>query len=256
MSCFRALCVLLLCAAGASQTYAQTTGAVLVTDAEIVPDDAGATCSVGASYRFEYESAGAFNVFEPEADGTSTLVGAFVLSDSELLAAGLQGAINEATASVDWSLATGTLVLIGQAPLSCGVILSDVTVTNPDATTEAFTIGSVLALETAEAGIASVRSATGVVLTGDSAGAGSGDEPGDPPVAAALGSSCSCPECSTGGRFWIPFTVIGIGNVPWGQRCCGMACDVACGALFQGKSTPDAWLIGQGTWVTCMLCGK
>ena len=57
-----------------------------------------------------------------------------------------------------------------------------------------------------------------------------------------------------GGRFWIPFTVIGIGMTPGGQRCCGLACDIACMKLHDGMSQAEAYAIGQGTWVLCMVC--
>ncbi len=68
-----------------------------------------------------------------------------------------------------------------------------------------------------------------------------------------LGSSCSCPRCDNGVLFAAPFFIIGVCNRPEGIDCCRSACDVACLAHGGNNDMAEAWIIGQGQFVLCML---
>lgn len=177
-------------------------------------------------------------------DARGNTAGAFIISDEQIVAADLPAAINDAVGTVTWTVARGTLMLAGQAPTTSGLVISNVHLTDSKGVITDFIVASVIADATAALTIESVRSTSGVEVV----------PPAQATAARSLGSSCSCPACPLGGRFWAPFFVIGVGGSSAGQACCAAACDVGCAALHRGDGYPEAWLIGQGTWVTCMLC--
>ncbi|MFA6043815.1 MAG: hypothetical protein WC718_02420 [Phycisphaerales bacterium] len=171
-------------------------------------------------------------------------VGAFVGADEQLVASNLPAALNDAVGTVTWSIARGTLMTPSQPSDDVGLIVSHVHLVDGAGTITDFFAASVIPDETAAAAIEAIRATSGIEVVPENSAS----------AARSLGSSCSCPACPLGGRFWAPFFVIGISNSPSvGQSCCALACDVGCAALHEGK--PDAWLIGQGTWVGCMICG-
>lgn len=210
----------------------------------IVVEDGGAVsapeCGSGATYAVLNAS----TPWELGTPGAAEPTAYFAPTDSETVASDLPVDINGRTGTVDWILARGVLIQAGEPALNVGVLVADVTLDDVGAGVTTFRIVSVIEDDVAMEAIAAARESGGVVIVPEGDGGGT----------LALGSSCSCPACPLGGRFWVPFFVIGVGNVPGGQACCATACAVACGALHEGQSMEQAWLAGQGTWVSCMLC--
>lgn len=72
-------------------------------------------------------------------------------------------------------------------------------------------------------------------------------------IRVCLGSSCTCSRCPSGVLFAAPFFIIGVCNVPGGETCCQQGCNVACAAHGNGQGISDAWIVGQGQFILCML---
>jgi len=195
-------------------------------------------CGYGETF-LSTSGSGTWTLTQP---GSNDPVAFFDASDQETLATNMAIGIGERDGTVDWTITTGLYVPLDNPSETVGLIIADVTLEDVGNGATTFRAVSIVDEATAAATIEAIRE-DGVTMLPP----GEGSE-------MSLGSSCSCPACPLGGRFWVPFVVIGVGNVPGGQTCCGTACTAACDALHQGKSEAEAWLIGQGTWVTCMLC--
>ncbi|MCC6951947.1 MAG: hypothetical protein IT433_10955 [Phycisphaerales bacterium] len=211
------------------------------------------TCGVGASYQLVATSPAIYEVYGwPE--GVRTLVGVLGMTTESDVATGLPAAINENEGTCDWSIGTGLFVASGSATaVEVGVIKSDATLAPPGGESYHIRIGTFVQPWIAAANGAVVQGSgeVSVLVEGEEELPGEGGGTG---ANLSLGSSCSCPACPLGGRFWIPFVVIGIGQSPGGIQCCRSACDVACSKLHDGMSQAEAYAVGQGTWVLCMVC--
>ncbi len=210
-------------------------------------------CSGVDTFLFEPAGGPLFTVLRVDpGEGPPVVVGFWSESSATVALDDLPCAIGEFEGTVDWVVATGTLFLIGHEPRWAGLMRAEVTMTDPSGAVLSFMAGSTVpyqpGMDTEE-----VVSGAFAVLEVDP----------EEPIAApggtelvSVGSSCHCPRCPNGGhRFWVPFYVIGVGLTPSGQMCCRLACDFACDAVRRGKTYIEAWALGQGTWVTCMICG-
>jgi len=220
-------------------------GQVVVEESDVEPSPtAPPECGGVATYALSPVVPG---IVALHAIGTGAELGTFVAVDTEVLALDVPFEENGRHGWCTWTLQTGLLALDGQPPAAGGMLRADVTlagtVTLP---AESFTAGTTLPFDTAGTAILNARAAVSVDMDAEQVPGGYG--------ARAIGSSCTCPPCPLGGRFWIPFNVIGIGTVPGGENCCAMACNAACGALADGKTYLEAWSAGQGLWVLCMVC--
>ncbi|MBI1190616.1 MAG: hypothetical protein GC200_08075 [Tepidisphaera sp.] len=177
------------------------------------------------------------------ADAAGDTSGVYVTTDEQVVAADLPAG-NDAIGTVTWTIARGTLPLADQSPQTAGLVISNVHLVDGDGVATDISIASVVADDAASGAIEQVRGSKGVEVV----------PAAEATAARSLGSSCSCPACPLGGRFWAPFIVIGVGGSPAGQACCTATCDAGCLALHNGHTGLDAWLIGQGARVTCMLC--
>ncbi|MDX2131311.1 MAG: hypothetical protein SFY69_04590 [Planctomycetota bacterium] len=230
----------MLAALAAPAAYAQSgVSQVVLEDATAAPTTP--TCEAPATYALASTAPSVWTLSEFVPGGGTAAVGTFIGIDSEVVVNNLitdhEGVLIDCT----WSLAVGVAAYDGQTPFDAGMLIADVVIYDPEGTV-CETFGTVLPPGGVEAAIEAIRSAAGVVVEEQQ-----GDEQ-------AVGSMCSCPACPLGGRFWVPFTVIGVGTVPGGQSCCAAACAAACTYLHNGMSKHEAWLLGQGTWVACMLC--
>lgn len=209
-------------------------------------------CSGVDTFIFEPAGGPLFTVLRVDPGSAPPAVVGFWCESSATVAIDDQPcALAEFEGTVDWIVATGTLYLVGEEPRWAGLMRAEVSMASPSGQTLAFMAGSTVpyqpGMETEEV----VQQAFAVVTVDPS----SPPQPGSGSELVSVGSSCHCPRCPNGGpRFWIPFYVIGVGLVPGGQTCCRMACDFACEAVRRGKTYLEAWAVGQGTWVTCMLC--
>lgn len=199
------------------------------------------TCGSTPTYLATFSTASACAL----SSASGSTAAAFLVDDEQVVASDLPAAINDSVGTVTWTIARGTLLAPDEPSTPSGLILSHVHLVDSAGTITDFFAASVIPDDTAEAAISAIRSTGGVEVVPEE----------DASAARSLGSSCSCPACPLGGRFWTPFVVIGISQTPEiGQTCCGTACQVGCAALHEGKSPTEAWLIGQGTWVGCMIC--
>lgn len=212
---------------------------IALEDPESVP--APPTCDEPPSYLLASDTAGLWSA-STITQGVIAEAGLFAVTDEQIIATGVEVDMNGRTGFCSWVLVLGEFSPSGEAPRAAGMIRADVVLTG-GGEFETFSIGTELPPALAEDAIAAAREAVVIVVP-----------EGEPLPEGALGSSCSCPACPAGGRFWIPFTVIGIGQVPGGISCCSTACTTACSRLSSGISEAEAWLIGQGTWVACMIC--
>lgn len=210
-------------------------------------------CSGVDTFLFEPAGGPLFTVLRVDpGSGPTEVVGFWAESSATVVLDDQPCGIGEYEGTVDWIVATGTLYLVGQEPRWAGLMRAEVHMVDPSGATLAFMAGSTIpyqpGMETEEV----VSEAFAVF-----------EAPPDEPLAApggtelvSVGSSCHCPRCPNGGpRFWVPFYVIGVGLTPGGQGCCRLACDFACNAVRRGKTYVEAWALGQGTWVACMICG-
>lgn len=214
---------------------------IVVEDPESTPT--APTCGEPDSYIMASDSPGVW-VASGISNGTMTEAGLFEVIDEETIAYNLEVDLFGRTGLCSWVVCTGTFTPSGGCSQVIGMIRADVVLTG-GGEYEAFYVGTVLTPSLAEETMTAVREGGGVVIN-----------PEDPSPEGALGSSCSCDACPGpgGGRFWVPFTVIGVGQTPGGTNCCGIACATACARARDGISESEAWLIGQGTWVLCMIC--
>ncbi|MBM4109435.1 MAG: hypothetical protein FJ255_11615 [Phycisphaerae bacterium] len=210
------------------------------------------TCTGVDTFLFEHAGGPLFTVLRvDEGSAPPAVVGFWSESSATVLMDDQPCGLGDYEGTVDWIVATGTLYLVGEEPRWAGLMRAEVTMVSPSAGPLSFMVGSTVpyapGMETEEA----VNQAVTIMEIDPST-------PPPPPGGTELvsvGSSCHCPRCPNGGpRFWIPFYVIGVGTVPGGEMCCRLACDLACAAVERGKTYLDAWAIGQGTWVTCMIC--
>ncbi len=200
------------------------------------------TASCGSStYLASFATASALTL--SSASGATT--GAFLINDEEVVASNLPAAINDASGTVTWSVARGTLLTPDSSPIVAGLVISNVRLVDAAGIVTAFSAASIITDDTAWSVIEAIRSTSGVEVVPSA----------EANAARSLGSSCSCPACPLGGRFWAPFFVIGVRNTSSvAEACCGLACAAGCNSLHTGAGYPEAWLVGQGVWVTCMLC--
>lgn len=219
----------------------QGVGVVVVADPLVQP--LSPTCGVTGTYSLQAAGANLYDVIAyPE--GTPTRIGGLLVTASVPVASDLPAAINNATGSCDWSIALGTYAsATGEGSGSVGLVISEVAVSEPDGPTRTLVTATFVPTAVAAADMLAIQSGAGVTVNDDEEQGGS-----------ALGSSCSCPNCPLGGRIWVPFFVIGIGQRPGGTQCCRTACDSACAKLHSSGSESEAWTVGQGMWVTCMIC--
>lgn len=182
-------------------------------------------------------------------NGGATAVGLWSEESATLVQDDRACAVGDKTGTVDWLVSTGTLHLTGESPRPAGMVRSEVALSGPGGSVS-FMVGSVMPQPPSSQTETTVAEAITIVEVEpgeDPPGTGPGD-------VASIGSSCTCPRCATGEQFWVPFFVIGVGNVPGGRMCCGLACGIACARLAAGMPEQEAWAVGQGTWVLCMLC--
>lgn len=215
-------------------------------------------CGVGATYSLEATVPGTYELWEAQG-GAWSLAGVFVIEDEEVVAVGLAAAVNDAEGTCDWVLCQGMAAMVGVPAAPAGLVRSEAALQAPGGSPFTIRCGTLVPGTTIQTDIDAVRDALGVEVVGEEEpgglpGGGGGGDGGIGPGNYALGSSCSCPACPLGGRIWIPFFVIGVGNVPGGRQCCATACDAACQKLHQTGDPTQAWAVGQGIWVTCMLC--
>lgn len=204
-------------------------------------EPAAPTCQAPATYVLSSSMPSVWTLAEVVPGGGTASVGTFIAVDAEVVVRNITTDYNGVLIDCTWTLALGVIALDGQTPADAGILIAEVTIHDPEGPIDR-TFGTVLPPGGVSDAIQAIRNAAGVEIEGEE-----GEN-------ISLGSSCSCPACPLGGRFWVPFTVIGVGRVPGGQQCCATACQIACSRLHQGMSEAEAWLIGQGTWVACMLC--
>jgi hypothetical protein len=221
-------------------------GMAILPDPEVEPQPP--SCGVGDTRALVLASPGSFDVLDPD----GSLLGSFVVTSEQPIAQGLPAAVNAAEGSCDWFLSRGVFIPADQsAPVETGAVRSHATLCDPAGPILSISVATFIPLAVADANIAAVNSSSGPVQV-----LPEGDDPDPDPTPAgiSLGSSCSCPACPLGGRIWIPFVVVGIGQVPGGRSCCASACDAACENLHRTGDPTQAWAAGQGIWVTCMIC--
>jgi hypothetical protein len=207
-------------------------------------------CGVGETYALAQTGAGAYQVND-HTDGVVTAIGSLLLTSEVQVAADLPAAVNDAEGTCAWYIGRGFFTPAGSsAAVEVGVVRSEAMLLPPQGGCLYLNIATFIPVEIAQANMTAVSSSVGVDVVPDEG------EPteGGGQTGSALGSSCSCPACPLGGRIWIPFFVIGIGRVPGGTSCCSSACNAACENLHRTGDPAEAWLAGQGVWVTCMLC--
>lgn len=224
---------------------APETGVIVLEDPLSAPDNNGPTCGEAATYALRQVAGGLHELFV-WSQGVTHTSGYFVESDSVVLVANEAIEIFGRVGEADWILATGHAAIDGGELVETGMLVSIIRIDDGEGGIEEFSTASTVPIGFATANIAAARSAIAIAIVPEGGGGGM--------AAASLGSSCSCDVCPLGGRFWVPFVVVGIGGSPAGQGCCRIACNIACERLHSGMSMAEAWTIGQGTWVTCMIC--
>lgn len=225
---------------------APVTGVVVLEDPLTAPSpDGAATCGEAATYAMRPIAAGLHELFT-WAQGVTHTCGYFVEADSVVLVAGQPIEIFGRVGTADWILATGLVSVDGAELAETGMLVSIIRIDDGEGGIEEFSTASTVPVEFAIANIAAARDAASIEIVPEGDGGGQ--------AAASVGSSCSCDACPLGGRFWVPFVVVGFGGSPAGQGCCRISCNIACERLHSGMSMAEAWTIGQGTWVTCMIC--
>ncbi|GJQ28317.1 MAG: hypothetical protein HBSAPP03_02010 [Phycisphaerae bacterium] len=214
---------------------------IAVEDPEALPGPP--TCSEPPSYLLADGGGGLWAASTID-EGVLCDAGVFVVLDEEILATGVNVDIDGRIGFCTWVLCMGEFTPVNGTPVSRGMIRADVALIG-GGEPETFNVGSELPAALAEQAIAAARETVVIVV-----------EEGEAEPESALGSSCHCDECPGpgGGRFWIPFTVIGIGQTPGGISCCATACATGCARMRSGMPLQEAWLVGQGTWVACMIC--
>lgn len=211
------------------------------------------TCTGVDTFLFEPAGGPIFTVLRvDQGSAPPVVVGFWSESSATVVMDDQPCAIGEFEGTVDWVVATGTLHLFGEEARWAGLMRAEASMSAPGGATLSFMAGTTVpyapGMETEEA----VSQAFAVLQVDPSEPLP--QSPGGTELV-SVGSSCHCPRCPNGGvRFWVPFYVIGVGTVPGGQGCCRIACDFACDAVRRGKTYAEAWALGQGTWVLCMLC--
>lgn len=225
----------------ATRVHAQV-GMVILEDP--ITEPGADTCQVRDTYALAGAGGGVHELRSLSPAGTWVTTGYFAVTTTQEVIGGLPAAVNDYEGTCDWRIERGLYFPLDGAPEEAmGMVVSEANLASEGGSLVLRT-GTLIPDGLAVQCIASVQNAVGVgVVTPDE---------GEPQ--SALGSSCSCPACPLGGRFWIPFFVIGIGNVPGGIQCCQHACATACSNLHDSGDPASAWLIGQGAWVACMLC--
>lgn len=207
-------------------------------------DSAAGSCTSFTAELVPFDGALQLVIGRDDSNNPATLCFFYGVQDSaapELPIAGSSDGVNGHVA-----LYEGALIDFTGRVMASSMLVT--TVAAPDGTS--FSIGSSLSAGAAANASLLLNRAIAISFVQDGmvpAGQGS---PGE----ISLGSSCSCPACSNGVMFSPSFFVIGVGYSRGGIACCGTACNIACALLLAGRSTRDAWILGQGQWVLCMLC--